>query len=1285
MSETNSTVSRIVDVFKPKNIFYITSTKSQNPLIKIDNYQSESTNVYKLLENQDPFSTVSAVVSADNAQASAHGAIEEASETLFQTNVVFVENQSVLLDALPYLDDLTASHFIVYLQDKSPLSLLLEDYFVYNTQKEAAAPNGFQILATFPSFNELPIEKIFEEIIVNSNNEINNLFYSSASVSENNEKILNVLKLEDCYYKVLKQIFDKSNLEILNNYQDVSVKNYSPEYGFGKFLKIQENKKQIFEILKTQYLNNSKYNVDLIAKYVNILSENEKQDFSQTNLVEYNKLAHEFYEYLVSIDDSNVLQRFANVEDYLFKSYWLIGSDAWSYDLGNSGIHHVLASNCNINVLIIDSEPQSEINKNNAVQRKKDIGLYAMNLHNSYVSSVAAYGSYIQLLASIDEASKFDGPSIVLAYLPYSNESQSPLEVLKETKKAIETGYWPLYSYDPSIEDEEKSFKLFSSVIKKNLQDFLDKENKLTLLAKEHPDFARNLAKSASQQVDQKLQNNASSAFEKLLEGLSGPPLTVFFASDGGNAASLAKRLATRATARGLKSSAYSMDDINLEELNGLGNVVFISSTAGQGEFPQDGKAFWDAIKSSTDLDLASLKFSVFGLGDSKYWPRSEDAHYYNKPAQDLYKKLVLFAAQPLVELGLGDDQDADGYQTGYQIWEQKLWEVLNVANADVPDEPKPITNEDMKIASDFLRGTIVEGLQDESTGAVSASDQQMTKFHGIYMQDDRDIRDVRKSQGLEPYYSFMSRVRLPGGIANPDQWLILDRLADESGNGTIKITTRATFQLHGIIKKNLKHAIRGMNSTLMDTVAACGDVNRNVMVSALPHNAKVHKQVSDMGALISEHLLPQTTAYHEIWLEGPDEQDYDSSWPSIFENRKEGPKKKKTMVSGNALVDYEPMYGPTYLPRKFKVNITVPPYNDVDVFSSDVGLVAIVDPKTQIVTGYNLYVGGGMGTTHNNTKTYPRTGSSFGFIKPEDVPVAIEKVMLVQRDFGDRTNRKHARLKYTIDDMGIDVYKQKVEELWGKEFAPEQSYEITSNIDYFGWVKDENGLNHFTCFIENGRVEDTPDLPQKTGFKKICQYMNKVQSGHFRLTGNQHVLICGIEDQHLEDIKSLMAKYKLDNTSFSGLRLSSAACVALPTCGLAMAESERYLPVLISKLEEALEEYGLRHDSVVMRMTGCPNGCARPWLAEVACVGKAPGTYNLMLGGGYYGQRINKLYRSSIKEEEILETLKALFKRWSLEREDGEHFGDFCIRIGEIKPTLEGKYFHDDIDENAL
>lgn len=448
---------------------------------------------------------------------------------------------------------------------------------------------------------------------------------------------------------------------------------------------------------------------------------------------------------------------------------------------------------------------------------------------------------------------------------------------------------------------------------------------------------------------------------------------------------------------------------------------------------------------------------------------------------------------------------------------------------------------------------------------------------------------------------------------------------------------------------------MQDINKALMTTLAACGDVNRNVMCSSLPTNSAFHSEVHAASKRISDHLLPATTAYHEIWLQ--DEND------------------KKVQVAGDAIVDHEPLYGPTYLPRKFKITIAVPPNNDTDVYAHDIGLIAIKGEDGKLA-GFNVLIGGGMGVTHNNKKTYPRTGSMLGFADVERIHLVCEKVMLVQRDNGDRKNRKHARLKYTVDDMGVDVYRSKVEELLGWKFGEAKPFHFESNVDTFGWQKDETGKSHFTFFIENGRIEDTPEFPMKTGLREIA----KVHKGEFRLTGNQHLILSNVDDADLPAMKDLMAKYKLDNYKFSGLRLSSSACVAFPTCGLAMAESERYLPVLISKLEGVLEESGLRHDSIVMRMTGCPNGCARPWLAEVAFVGKAYGAYNMYLGGGYHGQRLNKLYRSSIKEEEILDILKPLFKRYALEKENGERFGDFCIRIGMIKPTTEGKTFHDDV-----
>ncbi|OAA68315.1 sulfite reductase beta subunit [Niveomyces insectorum RCEF 264] len=1064
-------------------------------------------------------------------------------------------------------------------------------------------------------------------------------------------------KAETAYNKILNQLFG-SRLYVANalGSQHAGISTTvaaSPEFGFGSLLARKERRQRFVADVKRAAVSETFLTPTpnrLLARWSAVSDDAKKCD----------EVADEVLSHF-QIDRSLPARKLLESKQFFYKeSLWLVGSDAWAYDFGNSGVHHVLASGENVNMLIIDSTPYSERAAADADRRKKDIGLYAMNFGNAYVASVAVYSSYTQVLRAMDEANKFNGPSVVLAYLPYFGEHDSPLTVLRETKAAVDVGYWPLYRWNPENEERgEPNFSLDSERIKKELKDFLDRDNKLTQLMQKEPTFAASLAQDVGTEVREQQKRQARNAYNVLLEGLFGAPLTILFASDNGNSQSLAKRLGTRGRARGLKTIVMAMEDYPLEDLPTEENIVFIVSVAGQGEFPQNGRAFWDAIKDNTELDLAGVNYSVMGLGDSHYWPRKEDRVYYNKPAKDLDRLLSNLGAKRLTDIGLGDDQDPDGFQTGYQDWELRLWQTFGVDKVEgLPDEPPPVTNEDIKLESNYLRGTIVEGLNDTTTGAISASDVQLTKFHGTYMQDDRDVRDERKAQGLEPAYGFMIRCRLPGGVATPDQWVQMDDIANQLGNETMKLTTRQTFQFHGVIKRKVKPAMQAINRALMTTLAACGDVNRNVMCSSLPSQSQFHSEVWACSKRISDHLLPSTTAYHEIWLTDDDG--------------------KKMQVGGEAVQDFEPLYGPTYLPRKFKITIAVPPHNDTDVYAHDIGLIAIKGEDGKLA-GFNLLAGGGMGATHNNKKTYPQTGRMFGFVDAKQIHIACEKIMLVQRDHGDRKNRKHARLKYTIDDMGVDVFKGKVEELWGRTFGAPRPFHFDSNIDTFGWLRDETGLNHFTFFIENGRIEDTPTFQMKTGLREIA----KIHKGEFRLTGNQHLILSNVADEDLEPIKALMKTYKLDNVQFSGLRLSSSACVAFPTCGLAMAESERYLPVLINKLESCLEENGLRQDSIVMRMTGCPNGCARPWLAEVAFVGKAYGAYNMYLGGGYHGQRLNKLYRASIKEDEILAIMKPLLKRYALERQDGEHFGDFCIRVGLITATRDGRDFHDNVAED--
>lgn len=1124
-------------------------------------------------------------------------------------------------------------------------------------QAQAPLVVGYQLGYLEPATVRQAVRGIIQNL--QSPAPIQNLEIGPSSVPKSLAKSegLDQPKIEDAYFKILDQLFAQ-RLYVANRvgaaHAGVSASvSASPEFGFGSILARIDR--------RTEFVRR----VEEATKSKDFITDAPRSWLSKWALgVKDGQMGNELAPEVIlrlQTDGSRLASDLLSSKALFYtESRWLIGSDAWSYDLGNSGVHHVIASGANVNMLIIDSQPYTERAAADATRRKKDIGLYAMNFGNAYVASVAVYGSYTQVLEAMIEADKFEGPSVVVAYLPYYKEDDSPLTVLRETKKAIDLGYWPLYRWNPYNEETNgmPNFTLDSERIRNELEGFLKRENQLSQLMKRQPEFAATLSASYGTEVRALQKRHAKDAYNQMLEGLYGAPLTIIYASDNGNAESLAKRLSNRGKARGLKTMVMAMDDYPIEDLPTEENVVMITSTAGQGEFPQNGRAFWESVKNSGDLDLVNIKFSVFALGDSHYWPRKEDKIYYNKPGKDLDARIGLLGGKRLTDVGLGDDQDPDAYQTGYSEWEAKLWQALGVDKVEgLPEEPKELTNEDIKIQSNFLRGTIAEGLLDTSTGAIAAPDAQLTKFHGTYQQDDRDLREERKSQGLEPAYIFMIRCRLNGGVATPSQWLRMDEVSSNFGNGTMKLTTRQTFQFHGVVKGKLKSAMRGINKALMTTLAACGDVNRNIMVSTMPTRSRLHRDVHQVSAKIADHLLPATTAYHEIWIKDDNG--------------------KNTQVAGNAVVDQEPLYGPTYLPRKFKITIAVPPHNDTDVYAHDVGLIAIRNDKDRL-EGFNVLVGGGMGVTHNNKKTYPRTGSMLGYVPAAQTHIVCEKIMLVQRDNGDRTNRKHARLKYTVDDMGVDVFKGKVEGLLEFKFEEPRPFKFESNIDTFGWQRDEEGLNHFTMFIENGRVEDTVDFQMKKGLREIA----KVHKGEFRLSPNQHLVLSNIPDSELDTMKSMLKQYKLDNVQFSGLRLSSSACVAFPTCGLAMAESERYLPELITKLEQCLEDNGLRHDSIVMRMTGCPNGCARPWLAEVAFVGKAYGAYNMYLGGGYHGQRLNKLYRSSIAEDEILEIMKPLLGRYAKERKDGERFGDFVIRIGMIKPTTEGKTFHDDVAE---
>ena len=569
--------------------------------------------------------------------------------------------------------------------------------------------------------------------------------------------------------------------------------------------------------------------------------------------------------------------------------------------------------------------------------------------------------------------------------------------------------------------------------------------------------------------------------------------------------------------------------------------------------------------------------------------------------------------------------------------------------------EKKLSANEGIKTRSNYLRGTIAEGLADLSTGSLSEDDQQLIKFHGSYQQDDRDLRPDRRKHRLEKAFSFMLRIRLPGGVSTCEQWLKTDWLADTFANGTIKLTTRQAFQLHGIIKTNLKRTIKEINDVAMDTIAACGDVNRNVMCNPNPFLSSVHADALQAARDISAHLTPATRAYHEIWLDG-----------------------EKVQTSEEE--EQEPIYGKTYLPRKFKITIAVPPSNDVDIFANCLSFIAIVEDGKLV--GYNVAVGGGMGSTHGNEATYPRIADVIGYCTKEQVVDVAEKVLMVQRDFGDRTDRKHSRFKYTVDDHGPEWILAKLNEYLGYNLEPVRPYVFTDNGDRFGWVEDETGNSHYTLFVEGGRVLDTADYPMRTGLREIA----KIHKGDFRLTANQNLMIAKISPADRPQIEALLEKYGMAKShERSALRLSTIACVALPTCALALAEAERFLPDIVSQLETKLEEVGLRHDSITMRMTGCPNGCGRPFISEIGFVGFGPNRYNVYLGGGHAGDRLSKLFRKDVPAAEIKGLIDPILERYAKERNDGEHFGDYVIRAGYVEKTVQGGDFHKNIKPEAL
>jgi sulfite reductase (NADPH) hemoprotein beta-component len=557
--------------------------------------------------------------------------------------------------------------------------------------------------------------------------------------------------------------------------------------------------------------------------------------------------------------------------------------------------------------------------------------------------------------------------------------------------------------------------------------------------------------------------------------------------------------------------------------------------------------------------------------------------------------------------------------------------------------------NERIKEASDYLRGTLADGLRDGITGAITDDDAQLVKFHGMYLQDDRDLRAERGRKKLEKAFAFMLRVRISGGVLTPEQYLTLDKVAREHGNGSLRITTRQTIQLHGVIKSNLKPTLKAIDAALLNTIAACGDVNRNVMCNPNPFQSGGHAAALELARSLSDHLTPHTGAYREIWLDGE-------------------------RIAGGEGDVIEPVYGKTYLPRKFKIAVAVPPSNDVDVFANDLSFIAIADGHGGIA-GWNVTAGGGMGMTHGEPDTYPRTADMLGFCRTIDVLAVAEAVVTVQRDWGDRSNRKHARLKYTIEDRGLDAFRAEVEKRAKLRLELARPYQFTSTGDRYGWTEGTEGRTHLTLFVENGRLRDAPGAAQLSAMRRIAE----LGIGDIRLTPNQNVIVADVPVERQDEITAIAAEAGL-LPPMSGLRRNSMACVALPTCGLALAESERYMPELLDALDARLKVHGLGADDIVIRMTGCPNGCARPYIAEIGLVGKGPGRYNLYLGAAFDGSRLSKLYVEDLDHTGIVAALDPVFAAYAAQRQPGERFGEFTIREGFVARTGNGRDFHANI-----
>jgi sulfite reductase (NADPH) hemoprotein beta-component len=561
--------------------------------------------------------------------------------------------------------------------------------------------------------------------------------------------------------------------------------------------------------------------------------------------------------------------------------------------------------------------------------------------------------------------------------------------------------------------------------------------------------------------------------------------------------------------------------------------------------------------------------------------------------------------------------------------------------------------NEVLKSESPSLSGTIAATLSDDTTDKFSEDDNQFLKFHGIYQQDDRDKRKTGKE------YSVMVRTRQTGGIVPPDQYLVYDAIADKYANKTLRLTTRQTFQFHGVVKGGLRQLIHSINEALSTTIATCGDVNRNVTAPPAPDGTTAQTQLTEDAFIVTRALLPVATSYHQIWIDGEKLEQDIAELTKLAQSSGTNPYQAPQGEQAPDGTVTDPIYGKTYLPRKFKIGFAIPPQNDTDIFTNDLGFVAIVENGN--VSGYNLLAGGGLGSTHGNTETFPRLASIIGYFPRERVVDIAKAVITTHRDFGDRTNRKHARLKYVLEERGEEWFRNEVENRAGFQLAPARATPFTTQGDSYGWHDQINGKKYLTLFVETGRIKDAPGHALKTALREVVAGFKP----HLRLTPSQNIILGDISPDDVGHITTLFKKHGVGiNENLSRTRGAGISCPALPTCGLALTEAERVFPQVIDRMEELFTEIGLGNEEISVRMTGCPNGCARPYMAEIGLIGRAPNKYNIMLGGNHTSTRLNQTYRENIKLEDFTTEIRPLLARFKNERLPGEHFGDFAHRV---------------------